>query len=220
MSCWLRCHRSGGNRGDSSDKFDAGIVATQNRIDSGKFSGAGAEFNPGNTGLNYLDPRRLIDPGSFTSTNVTAPGGFSYFGKFGENFNVAVALVASDSRANIMQRPRIQTSHAVPGSFFIGDSVPYASTDYGYGGIGTSYNRSSVPISGSGHDLGSDALHHARRIGRDGHRAGDQHFDGFEQLRPIPKARNQARKARPQPCRSVTATQFFWGVHQRVKGQR
>jgi type II secretory pathway component GspD/PulD (secretin) len=128
------------------DKFDAGIVATQNRIDSGKFSGAGAQFNPGNTGLNYLDPRNLINPGSFTGgTNVTAPGGFSYFGKFGENFNVAVALVASDSRANIMQRPRIQTSHAVPGSFFIGDSVPYASTDYGYGyGVGTGINRSSV----------------------------------------------------------------------------
>jgi general secretion pathway protein D len=127
------------------DKFDAGIVATQNRIDSGKFTGAGAQFNPGNTSLNYLDPRNLINPGSFTTTNATAPGGFSYFGKFGENFNVAVALVASDSRANIMQRPRIQTSHAVPGSFFIGDSVPYASTDYGYGyGVGTGINRSSV----------------------------------------------------------------------------
>jgi len=128
------------------DKFDAGIVATQNRIDSGKFTGAGGQFNPGNTGLNYLEPRRLIDPGSFSSTNVTAPGGFSYFGKFGENFNVAVSLVASDSRANIMQRPRIQTSHAVPGSFFIGDSVPYASTDYGsygYGGI-SGINHSSV----------------------------------------------------------------------------
>jgi len=49
-------HRSGGDRGDSRDKFDAGIVATQNRIDSGKFTGAGAQFNPGNTGLKLLDP--------------------------------------------------------------------------------------------------------------------------------------------------------------------
>jgi general secretion pathway protein D len=59
---------------------------------------------------------------------------------------VAINLIASDNRANIMQRPRIQTSHAVPGTFFIGDSVPYASTDYGgygYGGV-SGYNRSSV----------------------------------------------------------------------------
>ncbi|MEO8429020.1 MAG: secretin N-terminal domain-containing protein, partial [Verrucomicrobiota bacterium] len=126
------------------DKFDAGIVATQNRVDSGKFTGAGAAFNPGNTSLSYLDPRRLVDPGSFVSTNVV-PGGFSYFGKFGESFNVAVSLVASDSRANIIQRPRIQTSHAVPGSFFIGDSVPYASNNYGggYGGY-SGYSTASI----------------------------------------------------------------------------
>jgi general secretion pathway protein D len=38
----------------------------------------------------------------------------------------------------VISRPRIQTSHAIPGSFFLGETVPYITgfTDYGFGGIG------------------------------------------------------------------------------------
>ena len=63
------------------------------------------------------------------------PSGFSYFGTFGNEFDMAVSAIAGDSTVNVMSRPRIVTSHAVPGSFFVGDTVPYITgTSYGYGG--------------------------------------------------------------------------------------
>ncbi|MBI3416798.1 MAG: hypothetical protein HY043_16025 [Verrucomicrobia bacterium] len=127
---------------DLGKKFDAGISATQNTANKGNNFGAGSSLNAGNTGLGLIDPRNLINGGAFSgvsNTNGTSsgavPGGFSYFGKLGSKFDVALNLIASDSRANILQRPRIQTSHAVPGYFNIGNQVPYASIDpYGYGG--------------------------------------------------------------------------------------
>ena len=132
------------------DKFDFGLTAVQT-IDSKNASGSTILKNPGSTGLG-------IDQGGFRNalTNFSGlPGGFSYFGKIGPDFNVALNLVASDSRANIMQRPRIQTSHAVPGSFFIGDTVPYASGFYDtYGGLGGSVGtRANVQQLQVGTDL-------------------------------------------------------------------
>ena len=46
----------------------------------------------------------------------------------------SLRLVASgDSRARILQRPRIQTSHAVEANLFVGESRPYPTASY-YGG--------------------------------------------------------------------------------------
>jgi len=44
-----------------------------------------------------------------------------------------VTALATNSRARILQRPRIQTSHAVPASIFVGESRPYPTGSY-YGG--------------------------------------------------------------------------------------
>jgi general secretion pathway protein D len=65
------------------------------------------------------------------ATNLS--GGFSYLGQFGGDLNVAVKAVASDSRARVLQRPRIQTSHAVEANLFVGESRPYPTSSY-YGG--------------------------------------------------------------------------------------
>jgi general secretion pathway protein D len=43
-----------------------------------------------------------------------------------------------------MQKPRIQTSHAVPGSFFTGTTVPYVTGFYDYGFGGSTGSRSTV----------------------------------------------------------------------------
>lgn len=51
--------------------------------------------------------------------------GFGYFGKIGSTWDVAVNAVATDSAINVLSRPRIQTSHAIEASLFIGDTVPY-----------------------------------------------------------------------------------------------
>jgi general secretion pathway protein D len=46
---------------------------------------------------------------------------------------VTVTALAANSRARILQRPRIQTSNAVPATLFVGESRPYPSGSY-YGG--------------------------------------------------------------------------------------
>jgi general secretion pathway protein D len=75
--------------------------------------------------------------------------GFTYFGSIGDNYEVVVKALAADGRARILQRPRVQTSHAVPGVFFTGQTVPYVSGfyDYGYGGVGGGVStRGSVEL--------------------------------------------------------------------------
>ncbi len=51
--------------------------------------------------------------------------GFGYFGQIGPTWDVALQAIASDSTINVLSRPRVQTSHAIEASLFIGDTVPY-----------------------------------------------------------------------------------------------
>jgi general secretion pathway protein D len=78
------------------------------------------------------------------------PGGLSFIGSWA-NFDVAVEMIESDSRATILSRPRIQTSHAVPALLFNGQTIPYITGSYygGYnGGLGSSqYTQKEVGIS-------------------------------------------------------------------------
>ena len=97
----------------------------------------------------YQTPRRFgsdfsgtgaINSGFFgvlTNFPSATPPGFTYWGRLGDDVNVAVQALATDSKVRILQRPRIQTSHAVPGSFFSGSTVPYVTgfVDM-YGGFG------------------------------------------------------------------------------------
>ena len=56
---------------------------------------------------------------------------------------------ATDGRVRILQRPRVQTSHAVPGYFFSGSTVPYVTgfTDYGFGtSVGTRSQVEQVEV--------------------------------------------------------------------------
>ena len=75
--------------------------------------------------------------------------GLRYFGKLDENFYAQIEAAATDSRINVVQKPRIQTSHATPAAIFIGSTVPYVSgTYYGYGSAGgsSSYQQLRVGI--------------------------------------------------------------------------
>jgi general secretion pathway protein D len=120
-----------------SDKLDLGVSWLQrpNQF-SQNFSGAGA-INNGQGFFNGLTNFSGFDKG------------FSYFGSIGDNYDVVVKALASDGRARVLQRPRVQTSHAVPGVFFTGQTVPYVSGfyDYGYGGVGGGVStRGSVEL--------------------------------------------------------------------------
>jgi len=50
--------------------------------------------------------------------------GFSYAASF-FNLDAAITAIAGDGRGKILQRPRIQTSHAVEANLFVGQSRPY-----------------------------------------------------------------------------------------------
>ncbi len=63
------------------------------------------------------------------------PGGFTYFGKYGGDMTLAVKALASTGKGEILATPRIQTSHATPANFTVGQSVPYVTSTY-YGGYG------------------------------------------------------------------------------------
>ena len=103
-------------------------------------AGAGG-INNGPSFLNFLTSSVGTNGSSFGDS---LSGGFSYFGKLGTTWDAAVSAAASDSRASIIQRPRIQASQAQRASFQVGESRPYVTSTYaGYsGGLGgSSYSQ-------------------------------------------------------------------------------
>jgi general secretion pathway protein D len=109
---------------------DLGIAAYEQQAHpgSGYFKGLGAL----NNGSSFA-PSPLVS--SATNVAGTLPGGFSYLASFGQDLDVTMTAVANDSRARILQRPRIQTSHNEPAMLFVGESRPYPTSSY-YGGGG------------------------------------------------------------------------------------
>lgn len=124
-----------------------GISAAQTpRQFSGDFSGAG--------GMNMRRFTDIAGGGSGTSgTNAFTDligTGLRYFGKAGDDIFIQLEAAASDGKVNVIQKPRIQTSHATPASIFIGSTVPYVSSTYyggGYaGGPSSSFQQLRVGI--------------------------------------------------------------------------
>lgn len=102
-------------------------------------------------GIGAINNRNALTPGSFSpalgtdgggsgGTNGLLPQGFSYLASLGGDLDISVTALASDSRARILQRPRIQTSHAVPAMLFVGESRPYPTGSYYGGGSFGSYS--------------------------------------------------------------------------------
>ena len=65
-------------------------------------------------------------------------GGFSYISRYDDSLEFAMSALANNSSAKVLQTPRVQTSHAVPATFFNGEQVPYQGSS-GYGGYGGGY---------------------------------------------------------------------------------
>jgi type II secretory pathway component GspD/PulD (secretin) len=126
-----------------SDSKSLGVSYFQKPVTIGQnSSGVGAINNVGFLSSSSFD----------TATNgVAAIGkGLSYFGKFGQDLDVTLTAVATDSSVKVIQKPRIMTSHATPGKIFIGSTVPYVSSTYYGGGFGggpsSSYQQLRVGI--------------------------------------------------------------------------
>ena len=80
---------------------------------------------------------------SLTNFPGAAPSGFSYFGQIGNSFDVAITAIASDRKANIVSRPRIQTSHAIPGFINVGETRPFVTgiQDNYYGSVASTRSQ-------------------------------------------------------------------------------
>jgi type II secretory pathway component GspD/PulD (secretin) len=125
------------------NEFSLGVTAgqaprTKDDIRSGGFYNNSGQLSTLNSFLNSSVTNGVFPTGS----------GLNYFGRFGGDLDVAVNALASDSRVNVIQKPRIQTSHATPASIFVGSTVPYISGTY-YGGTygnSSSYQQLRVGI--------------------------------------------------------------------------
>jgi general secretion pathway protein D len=111
------------------DSLDYGISYLQNPQGSDNaWKGAGGVFN----NVNFFDPENIRN-----ATNLI--GGFSYYAKYQDDFLIAVTAAASDDRVSVLSRPRVQTSHAVEATLFVGETRPYP-TGSSYGGVYGGYS--------------------------------------------------------------------------------
>jgi general secretion pathway protein D len=103
-------------------------------------------------GIGGINNGNMLSPNSFSAVSNAVTGlspGFSYLASFGQDLDVTLTAIAQDNRVNVLSRPRIQTSHAVPANLFIGNTVPYITgTTFGYVGTGSQsqYTEKQVGI--------------------------------------------------------------------------
>ncbi len=100
--------------------LDYGISYIQKKAtDVGNvMSGAGAV----RTTAPFLNFTDVLGGGS--GSNSPLSSGFTYAASF-MNLDATITALAGDGRGKILQRPRIQTSHAVEANLFVGQSRPY-----------------------------------------------------------------------------------------------
>lgn len=110
-------------------------------------------FNQNFTGAGGMNANKFFDFAGSSNTNAFGEllgSGIKYFGKVNEDIYISVAAAASEGKVKVIQRPRIQTSHATPASLFIGSTVPYVTASYFGGGFGggpsSSYQQLKVGI--------------------------------------------------------------------------
>lgn len=102
-------------------------------------------------GIGAIKNGTIIDKGAIGSigsgTNSILPGGFTYLLGLGNDLDIAVNALAGSSRARVLQRPRIQTSHNEPAHIFVGESRPYPTGSYYGGGAYGGYSSiQQIPI--------------------------------------------------------------------------
>ena len=137
-----------------SDNSSLGVSVGQRPVNKGSLVGAGVANNDNKSLTTGSQLLRNLGFGSNTNGaagSFPETGGLSYFGRLGPVFDIAVTALASDSRVNILSRPRIQATHAEQATLFIGETVPYVTGTFfgGLGGNGQSsqYQQLAVGIS-------------------------------------------------------------------------
>ena len=130
-----------------TDGLNYGLSAGQNpKSFGGKPNVTGGGSVNGNSALNNVSS--FLGGGGGTNGTFSTGGGLSYFTKIGPTWNLALNAIASDNRVNIIQQPRIQTTHATEARFFVGSTVAFQQGAYGgISGVSSSYyQRQDVGI--------------------------------------------------------------------------
>ena len=130
-----------------------GVSAAQQPAQMGPLAGGGgfangpAFMNIVGSGTNLATKAASLS--GFTTNIFSSLGsGFSYFGTLNQGWDFTLTALETDNRVNILSRPRIQTSHAVPATLFIGQTIPYidgTTTDIN-GGNRSTYEQRDVGI--------------------------------------------------------------------------
>jgi len=101
------------------DDQSTGVKVTQS-------SGAGDRWQYGGA-----IPQTAADGSAITEApNTMGSVGFNYLMKYtsgGDTLSMAIDAIATESTTQVVQRPRIQTSHGIPGFFTLADQIPYVS---------------------------------------------------------------------------------------------
>jgi general secretion pathway protein D len=113
---------------------DLGVSYVQNPQTLGPWTGVSA----GGSGKQFFSPSSFVTTGTSNAASGLTSG-FNQLFSINQDLDVTVTAVASDSRAKILQRPRIQTSHNETATLFVGQSRPYP-TGSSYGGAYGSYS--------------------------------------------------------------------------------
>jgi general secretion pathway protein D len=125
-----------------SDEQSYGVSWLQNPGKAGDLRGGGAIAN--HSVGRMIGGREFLDTGGAAAEGILGQGGFSYFARAGNTLEATVSAIASDASIDVLSRPRIQTSHAVPASFLLGESVPYITGFDDFGLVGQTRTRTQV----------------------------------------------------------------------------
>ncbi len=129
-----------------NDNRSVGISYLQHQQTKGNVSTIGA-LNNGNVGS--ANGLTSFANGGTTNALSGLTSGFSYLTSINRDLDIVMTAIQDDSRVNVLSRPRIQTSHAVPCSLFIGDTVPYITGSYyggSYSGNSSQYTQKEIGI--------------------------------------------------------------------------
>lgn len=100
-------------------------------------------------GGNFYSPKTGANGAANPGASLATLGsGLNYWGFVNNKWEVAIEAIKSDTRVNVLSRPRIQTSHAELATLFIGETHPYVSgtSQDVNGGLRSQYESRQIGI--------------------------------------------------------------------------
>ncbi|MBB5352259.1 type II secretion system protein D [Haloferula luteola] len=114
-----------------TDGFELGIDYLQNLSGKGDFAARGGSGD---------FPELLLDGTGFDPGSLASSAGLGVYGRFGNNFNVVLSALQTDSNFKVISRPTIFTANNRKGLISSGQRIAIPTSTYNSGTTGTSTN--------------------------------------------------------------------------------